>query len=305
MFTCFICILSALLIEGRDTTSIFQYRSFLVNLISTAPFTSTAAAATATFSTITQCTDALDFASDVLLPLAYSNASNPSSLLSQGITLVWPLQLVNKLVARSSSCPSVDGSSTTSCFPSWDNSASAEVEDVYLLQKLNAPSSVVSTNTNVPYTHALLSDKEQPHRIMALVCFVFSVPRVHGARGHHGRQIRSQQSVRQRRLQAVAHRHRPPFVLCSKLQTLTAASGSYSAALSSLRLAAQSQWISQQHTRAVFMTFGLFVPSTNYFFVATLLVECFSTVSERLLAVAPRFSAMSRVVCRRPPTCDL
>jgi hypothetical protein len=127
LFLCFICILSALLIEGRDTTSIFQYRSFLVNLISTSPFTSTAAAATATFSTITKCTDALDFASEVLLPLTYSNASNPSSLLSQGITLVWPLQLVNKLVARSSSCPSVDGSSTTSCYPSWDNYASAEV----------------------------------------------------------------------------------------------------------------------------------------------------------------------------------
>ena len=96
------------------------------------------------------------------------------------------------------------------------------------------------------------------------------------------------------------------FVLCSKLQALTAAAtGSYSAALSSIRLAAQSQWISQQHTRAVFMTFGLFVPSTNYFFVATLLVECFSTVSEQLLAVAPRFSAMSRVAWRRPPTCDL
>jgi hypothetical protein len=33
-----------------------------------------------------------------------------------------------------------------------------------------------------------------------------------------------------------------------------------------------------RYTRAVFLSFGLFVPSTNYFFVATFLVECFSTV---------------------------
>jgi hypothetical protein len=47
-----------------------------------------------------------------------------------------------------------------------------------------------------------------------------------------------------------------------------------------MRLAKQSEWISQLRTRAVFMTFGLFVPSTNYFFVATFLVECFSTVRD-------------------------
>jgi hypothetical protein len=49
------------------------------------------------------------------------------------------------------------------------------------------------------------------------------------------------------------------------------------------------QWVSQQYTRAVFMSFGLFVPSTNYFFVATFLVECFSTVRR------PRATALPRI----------
>ena len=41
-----------------------------------------------------------------------------------------------------------------------------------------------------------------------------------------------------------------------------------------------SNWVSEQHTRAVFFDFGLFVPSVNYFFVASFLVECFSTVRQ-------------------------
>ncbi len=60
-----------------------------------------------------------------------------------------------------------------------------------------------------------------------------------------------------------------------------------------MRQAKQSEWISQLRTRAVFTTFGLFVPSTNYFFVATFLVECFSTVRDPA-ALLRRLSALRR-----------
>jgi hypothetical protein len=93
----------------------------MINLISNAPFTSSASgAAGQTFATMGKCSDTMDFALEVLLPLLYSNSTQPSAFLSQDISLVWPLQLVNKVVARSTSCPAPDGSASATCYPSWD-----------------------------------------------------------------------------------------------------------------------------------------------------------------------------------------
>jgi hypothetical protein len=65
-----------------------------------------------------------------------------------------------------------------------------------------------------------------------------------------------------------------------KIVTLDASAGTQQEAAATLKQAISSQWVAQQHTRAVFFDFGLFVPSVNYFFIASFLVECFSTVCD-------------------------